>query len=274
MYGKRNYRRRVYKGAKRAPLRKRARVPKPTTKMVKSIVKKEIARGTENKEVCQVDQYMEIYQAGNTSITGNTVVTLSPTIAQSVNENGRIGNSVKLKNLFLRGYMSVYPQNTLSVISNSSAPEQIGQWNVRLFIGKLKFSIAAPTTADFDQLLRTGGSVSPFNSTTSLSLLRTVNTEYFTVYYDKIHKIGFQNGNNNSTATGLHNNDYKLSKLLKINCTKMFKKTLIFNDNSNQPTNCGLFMWAGLVDSLGSALTSSDALVQLAYDLEYSYEDA
>lgn len=247
---------------------------KKSVEMVKNIVKMELSRASENKEVCQTDQYMEIYQSGVSTITGSTVVTLSPTIAQSVNENGRIGNSVKLKNLMLRGYMSVYPANTLSVITNSQVPEQVGQWNVRLFIGKLKFSIAAPTTIDFDQLLRTGGLTSPFNSTTSLSLCRTINTEYFTVYYDRIHKIGFQNGNNVGVTTGLHNNDYNLSKLIRINCTRMMKKTLIFNDTANQPTNTGLFMWAGIVDSLGSGYTSTDALVQFAYDLEYSYEDS
>jgi len=268
----------LQKAYRKKPIVKRSykRPTKKTNsvKTIRKIVKKEMSRANENKEVCQTDQYMEIYQSGISTITGSTVVTLSPTIAQSVNENGRIGNSVKLKNLFLRGYMSIYPQNTLSVITNSQAPEMIGQFNVRLFIGKLKFSIGAPTTIDFDQLLRTGGLTSPFNSSTSLSLLRTVNTEYFTVYYDKIHKIGFQNGNNNGVTTGLHNNDYKLSKLIKINCTKMFKKTLIFNDTANQPSNCGLFMWAGIVDSLGSQYTSTDALVQFAYDLEYSYEDS
>jgi len=258
---------RVYKA-------RRVRKATPSAKNIKALVRKEMSRGTENKEVCNTDQYMEIYQSGVSTITGSTVVNLCPTITQSVTENGRIGNSVKLKNLYLRGYLGVYPANTLSVITNSQVPEQVGQWNVRLFIGKLKFSIAAPTTTDFDKLLRTGALTSAFNSTTSLSLCRTVNTEWFTVYYDRIHKIGFQNGNNNSVVTGLHNNDYKLSKIIRINMTKMMKKTLIFNDDVNQPTNTGLYMWAGLVDSLGSGYTSTDALVQLAYDLEFSYEDA
>lgn len=245
------------------------------TRTVKTIVKKALDKRIEDKEVCNTDQYMEIYQALNTSITGNTVVSLSPTIVQGVGENGRIGNSVKLKKLFLRGYMSIYPQNTLSVITNSQAIEQVGQWNVRLFIGKLKNAISSPTTLDFDKLLRTGAAQSPFNSSTSLSLLRTVNTEYFTVYYDKIHKIGIQSGNNVSVATGFHNNDYKLSKFIKLNLTKFMKKTLIFNDDgNNNPSNTALYMWAGLVDSIGSQYSSPDALVQLSYDLEFSYEDA
>ena len=267
---KRTYRKRV---VKKRVYKKRTMTKKTFAKNIVAIVKKTMSKKAENKEVCALNQYMKIYQSGSTTITGNTVNTLNPTIVQSVNENGRVGNSVMVKRMILRGYMSIYPQNTAGVITDSSVPEQIGQWNVRLFIGKLKTTIGAPSTTDFNALLRTGGVVSEFASQNSLSLLRTVNTELFTVYYDKIFKIGMQNGNNASTVTGIHNNDYKLSRLIKIDCTRMFKKTLVFNDTNNNPTNCGLYMWAGLVDSLGSAHTSADPLVQLSYDLEYSYED-
>lgn len=266
---KRPYKRKSLK----KPLKKRSVKKTTFKKSVTAIVKQAMSRKAENKEVCATNQYMKIYQSGSNTITASTVNNLSPTIVQSVNENGRIGNSVTVKSMMLRGYLSVMPQNALGIITDSSVPEQIGQWNVRLFIGKLKASINAPTTADFQQLLRTGAVVSEFASQNSLSLVRGVNTELFSTYYDKIFKIGMQNGSNASTLTGIHNNDYKLSRLIKINCTKMFKKTLVFNDNNNTPTNCGLYMWAGLVDSLGSALTTNDPLVQLSYDLEYSYED-
>ena len=269
--GKYNYRKRKTTTTK--PRRKYKTRAQASSKMVKSIVKKEIARQAENKEVCAADNYVEIYQSGTNTITGNTVYTLTPIIAQSTGENGRVGNSVKLKKLILRGYMSVYPQNTLNVLVNSQIPEQVGQWNVRLFIGRMKNSINAPTTADFQQLLRVGGSTYPFDSALMLSLCRTVNTELFTVYYDKIHKIGMQNGTNTQVSLGIHNNDFKLAKFLKIDCTKFMRKNLIFNDNNNLPTNASLFLWAGLVDSLGSGYLSNDALVNFTHDLEFSYED-
>lgn len=267
-----------YSKKTKKPKTKAKAKPTKMKQMVKTIVKKEMSRATENKEVANTDNYWEIYQTGSISITTSTVAILSPTIAQGVGENGRIGNSVKLKNLYLRGYMSVYPQTNLGVISNSSVPQIPGQFNVRLFIGKLKQSILPPQTSDFAQLLRTGAATTSFDSTNMLSLCRTVNSELFTVYYDKIHKIGLATHSggqaNFSTTFGLANNDYKLSKILKINCTKFIKKTLIFNDNNNQPTNTGLYMWAGIVDSLGSANTTVAPLVNFTYDLEFSYEDA
>lgn len=237
---------------------------------IKTMIKKALDKRIENKTVCLTDQLFDVYSAGGITITTSTVANLNPIITQSVGESGRVGNTVKLKNLFMRAYMSL-----AGSISSTQTPQIPGQFNVRVFIGRLKNTIAAPQTAELNTLLRTGTLVSPFDSSNALSLVRSVNTELFTIFYDKIHKIGSQHNGTGTVTTGIGNNDYKLSKFLKISLTKAFKKTLQFQDTSiNTPTNCGLYMWAGCVDSLGSNYTTLSPVVNIAYDLEYSYEDA
>lgn len=253
---------------KKAPKNKK----KPKTNMkalVKQEVKKQTAKDIEDKNVVTQDQTFLMFQGGATTLIGPQVETLTPTIVQGVGENGRIGNTLTIKSCILRGYLSV-----AGSVLNSQVPAGIGQWNVRLFIGKLKTSNSQPNTTDLNILLRTGAFTEPFNSTNGLSLVRSVNKELFTIYYDKIHKIGFQNGNNASVSTGLHNNDYKLSKLLTINLTKKIIKKLVFTEGLNTPTNMGIYMWGGLCDSLCSGFTSAAGFVNFIYDLEYIYEDA
>jgi len=260
---KRVTRKRVYK----RPVRK-------VSSSIKTYVKKALDNRIENKEIClqgtkELGTEMKIYQYFVATITTSSLATLNPIIVQSVAENGRIANSVKVKNAYMRACL-VYAPTAL----DTRQPLQPGQYQVRLFIGKLKNSISAPTNTDFDKLLRAGSTVYPFNSADCLSLCRTVNTEFWTIYYDKIHKVG-QAGGTTNTTTGLPNNDYTLSKYLKINCTKMYKKQLSFMDTSiNTPTNCGLYMFAGIVDSMGSGNSSVNPFVLLNYDLEISYEDA
>lgn len=267
MNGKRFYRRRPAT-AKRAPVRKRAKNTKPTTKMVKTIVKKALDRRIENKEVVQSAAYMGIYQAGGSTIYSSIVKSLSPTINQAVGENGRIGNTVKLKNAFLRGVLMLGQGATTTV------PNANSQYMIRLFIGRLKNTIDTPTTAQLDTLLRAGATTYKFDSGDPLSVCRTVNSELFTVYYDKIHKIGTAH-NGGNVLNGLSNNDFKLMKVMKINLTKYYKKNLIFQDTSiNQPTNTSLYMWAGAIDALASGTTYGLPVVSFAYDLEFSYEDA
>lgn len=255
---KRVYKKRVYK---------KKVAPKTSVKMM---IKRALDRRIENKEVCNTDAYFEFYQNGSGSISPSVINSLNPIIVQSVGENGRVGNAVNLKSAYLKGYLTMAQS-----AGNSAVPAQVnGQWNVRIFIGRLKTSIASPTSADLTSLLRVGGSTFAFDSTNPLSLVRRVNTELFTIYYDKIHKIGTQTGTG-STTGGIHNNDYQLSKFININLTKYLKKKLIFQDTSiNTPTNSGLYIFGGLVDSISSAFTSTTPFVSLTYDLLYSYEDA
>jgi len=261
--------RNLYKKFIKKPIKRVYKKKTPMVKTIKTIVKKALAKEIENKQVVVQDNIFPIFQLASNTITGTTVETLNPIIVQGVGENGRIGNSVKVKKLTLTGYLC--PSAT---IIDTRVPAVIGQWNVRVFIGRLKNTINQPVTTDLNILMRTGANTQPFDSSNGLSLCRSVNHELFTIYYDKIHKIGFQNGNNASVATGLHNNDYKLSKYLKIDLTKHVKKNLIFTEGSNNPTNMGLYMWAGICDSLCSGYTNTAGLVNMIYDLEYIYEDA
>lgn len=259
----RKYKKRVYKKktyAKRKP---------KVTKSIRTYVKRCLDKRIENKEVVQQSNSLGFFQIGVNSIISSFVGDLTPTINQSVGENGRIGNDVMLKKAMLRG--------TLVLNANAAGgitPVANAQFFVRIFIGRMKQTTLPPTTPQLNQLLRAGATVYPFDSGDGLSLCRTVNSELFTIYYDKIHKIGSAH-NGGTSVSGLGNNDFSLSKFITINCTKMYKKKLIFQDTSiNQPTNTSLFIFGAVVDSLFSTNIQAAPLVRMAYDMEFSYEDA
>jgi len=277
MNGKTRILRRPRTYRKRAPVRKRTRNVKPTTKMVKAIVKKEMAKEIENKKNSITNTSLGFYQQGNVTIVSSYVNNIIPSIAQTVTESGRIGNNVTVKSLILNGY--------LRMNSTGLSGEELyspNQFLVRIFIGRLKLTNSSPITANLNTLLRTGINTFPFDSGTGLSLCRRINKEEWSIYYDKIHKIGvsqpriIQSTTNSiyTTNAGIANNDFKLCKLIKIDCTKMIPKKFVYTDAGTFPTNTGLYIFGGLVDSLTSDVGLSSPAVMLDYDIEISYEDA
>ena len=249
----------------------------PMKAMVKTIVKKAMARNVENKKNSITNTSLGFYQQGNVTITSSYVNNIIPSIPQTVTESGRIGNNVTVKSLVLNGY--------LRMNSTGLSGEELyspNQFLVRIFIGRLKLTNSSPITANLNVLLRTGINTFPFDSGTGLSLCRRINKEEWTIYYDKIHKIGVSQPRIISTTTnsiyttnaGISNNDFKLCKLIKIDCTKMIPKKFVYTDAGTFPTNTGLYIFGGLVDSLTSDVGLSSPAVMLDYDIEMSYEDA
>lgn len=261
---------RVARKPARKTMSRRARVAKPTVSMVKTMVKKALDNRIENKTLGTTGT-LSIFQAQNTTII-NTF-NLIPAMGQGTSESQRSGNQVKMKYCVLKGFMRYRGQGT-----NEETPIAPGQFHVRLFIGRLKQSILNPTASQLGELLRTGTVVGGFDSREGLSLVRPVNTEVFTVYYDKIFKVGAAGPANNNTtffaASGLNNNDYKLNHIITIPLTKMIAKTWTYNDGALSPTNTGLFMWAGIVDAMASDYANINPLVQFDFDIKWSYEDA
>jgi len=242
-----------------------------TVKTIKTIVRKALDRRIENKTAGVTGQ-LGSYQDGANTVIGS--FQLLPAITQGVTESTRVGNTIKMKNIYLKGFLRYNTTGLLNVTPTNPLP-----YHVRLFIGRLKSTILAPTVSEFQLLLRTGASVVPFNSTDGLSLSRKVNSELFTVYYDKIFKLGTAIPSQTSAvfnvANGISNNDYKLNHMIKINMTKFLKKNFIYDNNATGPTNNGLYMWSGLVDALASDIVLGNSPpVVFDFDIEYSYEDA
>jgi len=258
---------------RKPPARKRFYKKKLVKKQtVKQIVKKELARQIENKTGATTGLFGMKQDAQNTI---QNAFQLLPSIQQNASESGRIGNTIKMKNVYLRGILRYQPNATLSTV-----PLTPSQYLVRIFIGRLKQSLDVPSVVQFPSLLRTGSATLAFDSTDGLSLCRRVNKELFTVYYDKIFKLGTAAPSNNTATynilTGMSNNDYKLNHMIKINLTKYVKQTWIYNDNATGPSNTALYMWGGLVDAMTSDAISGTSVypVALDFDIEYSYEDA
>jgi len=130
----------------------------------------------------------------------------------------------------------------------------------------------------YNELLRSGATGLSFNSFDALSIVRPINKEVWTVYYDKVHKIGCSAPSNVGTSfnvlTGISNNDYKVNKILKINLKDFIKTKFSYSDTLTTPNNTGLYLFGGIVDSLASDTILSFPPVVFDFDVEMSYEDA
>lgn len=251
---------------------RRRRVPTKVA-TIKTIVRKALDRRIENKEAATTSTLF-MYQQLQVSLISSYVSNLIPIIASNTQVSGRVGNQIKVKNFYLNGML--YLNSSGLAGQNPYVP---GQWHVRLFIGRLKRDISTPLTSDLNQLLRTGSSTVPFDSSSFLSLCRNINKDVWTIYYDRIHKIGTSQPSNTgttfNTSSGIANNDFNLSKKIRINCTKFIKNTFKYNDlATNTPTNTGLYIFGGLVNSLASDDSIGLSPVCMDYDIELLYEDA
>jgi len=263
------------KVAKKRVVRRKVTKKSATRKVpvaVKKYVKRALDNRIEDKEGA-VTGSIGFWQQTTVSIISSYANSLIPSVAFGNTVSTRIGNEITVKKYMLKGYL--YLNSSGLSAQNPYVP---GQYHVRIFIGRLKRDFSTPLTSDYNVLLRTGAATLPFDSSSLLSLCRTVNRETWTIYYDKIHKIGTAGPANTgvtfNTDSGIANNDFSMTKAINIDCTKMIRKKLKFLDNNLLPTNTGLYIFGAVVNSLGSDNSLSSPPVILDYDIELKYEDA
>lgn len=244
-------------------------------KVIKTLIKKEINRHAETKQ-SYVEPVLTSYntQTSNSfgvlpNITQTNFYQIFPEISQGSSEQNRIGNKIEAKGLYVKGHLSTIWPN---IVSNNSSFQTM---YVRILCLSDKIypvdSIAYggfPTS--YNQLLQKGNTATNFLFSDQTSLYRPVNTDRFTVHYDKVIKLGSYSANlgtaNVDQINGLHRFSYKVP----------MKSMLKYNDTESRPTNINMpFMLIGYCPGDNYAITSgaTTQFVRCSYYSDFYYKD-
>lgn len=271
------YRRRRYGRKKVAPKRKtttRRKVARKT--VIKSIVKQEIARNTENKcrQFIKTDQNLYGAGASAANLDVNNVLYLSPNslsldIYQGVSQGDRVGNKIKIKKLNFKGTLVPLPPGT-------DYPE-LRPLQIKMFLFYDRTepqSIPTPNVnSDFFQF--NGTSIGIADDLTSMWM--PVNTDKYRVLATRMFKLGWSSAINfGSGVNGYRNysnNDFNLNCNFSIDLTKHLVKEITYRDNNADPTTRGLYCMFVITNAAGQPIGSGQP-ASLRYMLDCEYEDA
>lgn len=232
-------------------------------KKVKDVVKKVMESIPEVKIAepdVNLNVHLEFFPATTGPIQVANLLGFTNNLVQGTGQSGRIGNKVKTNSYDIQ-----------YIINYMDGAGAITPRTIRVIIMRLKAGNAEPDWDDMQEFFQNGDSSVPPDNTYA-DLLRTVNRDAFTVYYDKIHKIGLANGNIAPPSLAFANNDFKYSVSDKVNL-KSHVRGLEFNDNSVTPSKHGVYMIVLGCYSDGSAFSSSDRIANLNYITHYSFTD-
>jgi len=260
VYRKKPFKKRVYQ-----------RKPKVNAKLVQKMVKREIARNIENKQVRnQLTQRIGSYPANFPNFSTRNVIDTSlllRNIGQGSGQGQRIGNHIKLKNMTLN--CTLFPSSTYT------KPILVKMWIVSDRLNPCNATATDVTDSMDNTLSQPGGTFFENGNTTSgllgnlFDLSMTTNKDRFRLFKTKIFKLGVNN------TAGFHNNDYKLTCRYKINLTKYMNKLVKYQDSLTTPWyNRRVFViFSGIgVDDI--APTFGQECATLSYTLDARYEDA
>lgn len=271
---KRRYRKRTTKTTKKSSRRPATRV----TTAVKSYVKKTIHKMAENKTIgSSLNLAGNPTNAATSGWVTNNVYPLAfndTTLicSQSVSQQGRIGNKVRIMKARVQYILTPTPYNA----ATNSFPAPI---EVRVFIFSFKNQPVEGVNGSINQFngIFQNGSGSFSFSNTLADQLANFNSDYLNVYYDKKHKLGYAayEGSGSSVASQYYqNNDHKLNVKNTINCTKYLSKQYIWNDTALKPTS-GKQVYIAFIPSLaqGNSLGATQQLFNIWYDMKIDFED-
>ena len=226
------------KGSSKVPKRK------PYKKITKTDINRAISRRLENKTT--VD-----FAANQTIIPADagfppTTRYLLPILTQGLGQGGRIGNSVHIRSGKICMFINMAKNSTNVDIS----PLMVRIWVLSY---KAANNNAAPSFTTFFQ---TGNATVGFQKT-MLDMILPVNTDQFTVYFDKTYKIGFGGIPATNTNASVLLDDSSINKRIDIDWGQHFKQSLDYNDTDNVPQNRNLHIVWQAVQADGSSPTST-----------------
>lgn len=254
-------------------LRKFGYRKKPTVSIKKEI-KRQISRAVETKK-----SYLEPTSANfNTqtsnnfgvlpSITQANAYQLMPTINLGTDSQSRIGNTIKAKGLYVKGHIYANWQN----ITASSASFQTMYVRILCISDKQNpvDSIAYSNFAtSYQNLLQKGAFSTNFLFSDQASLYRPVNSDRFTVHYDKVIKLGAY-----SALTSTANVD-QIYGLKQFKFKVPMKQLLKYDDTNNRPTNCSMpLLLIGYCPGDNFKVSTTTApFVNASYYSDFYYQD-
>lgn len=240
---------------------------------VKSYVKKTLARNIENKSA-QIQYSASLYgYAGSPTLNQFplTPYTGFMTISQSVLQNGRVGNEIKVKKLMYNYVLRALAQDV--AINPSPQPMEVQI----IFAHTRDQPALIPSVGDYQSLFQLNNTSAPPQGTLE-DLCSPFNKDYWNILKVVNHKIGYataEGSGNQPTAQYFANNDFKLNVVRRINLTKYAPKIIKFNDANNTPTTKGVFVFFNVLPAGQSAALNNTTLpVRVHSYVTLDYEDA
>lgn len=250
---------------KRRPLRRKR--AKASNKSVVKIVKRELHRNIENKQITKYQNNLSI-QTNNTGSIGNDIYNCIPSVRQGDALNERVGNT--LKPLSLRITAQFFP-----VVQDLSAPQQALYFDMYVFKSKLTNATPPNLQTEIQNFLQPDNSQTITFDGSPQNYFQNSNRSVVTVVAKKRFKIYplIQNQNQGNLVI---DNYSSCCGHITIPMTKHLKSTLKYqNSADSDANNCSLFafMVATKADSITS-VTPAVTYGRVNWTSTMVYEDA
>ena len=256
---KRRYQRKAKRGVRRTARKPKVSLP------VKRYVKRALHQNTENK--LWIDFYLNVPIASAVGAVPSNIALL-PQLSQGTAQNQRVGNKVKVRRAYVKGYCNLLPYNVTNNING-------GPILVKLFVIKYKKqNINTLSSTDITtQFFETGSGSTGFQGNV-LDMLFQGNDSSWKICMTKQFELGTTS---QSAFTGQYGTSYNDNSKMTIpfyfNYTKHLKKTLLYQDSSTSVCqNDNLWLAFQAVYADGTSILVQGAEYHAVNRVEY--EDA
>jgi len=274
---------------------------KPTTALVKQIVKQTIDRNVEDKRVCfyssgQASNVIDGLLANAAPNVQNQLIAdnltdikrLIPYCTLGSDSHQRIGSEIRPKRLVINGNVCISQVNNTSSFIRKECYVVIYVLQHQIFHSyqSLIGGAATPTFGNnFNQLLETGESTLKGFQGLYIDSTLPVCKQFYKLITKKIVKLRYQGYDNYSptgnTASVANANDYRANFTLTLDQKQLPAKFKYpeptvtgVTTGLNDPTNSSIFMCMGFYEYDGFQLASPLSSIQQQYTSMMYYEDA
>lgn len=289
-YKKRTFRKKPMMRRRKAGVVKRA-VKRARKTVFNRRVRSVISRMAETKVINYTASTFGLTGVGSTQYT-NTIKTILPTNVtggllssptQGTGQGSRVGNKIMTKKLIMSGVLRI---NTLfnETYNYNSCPLYIAFYAFKLK-SNLDDTPASAYNVVSTSFFQAGNSSQGFNGTL-VDLTRQVNAQTVTLLKKRVFYVGtsqvisgFGSNNANVANQNFADNGTTISKMFRMDMTKLMPKTLEYNDLSSTPSNRNVWiMWVPLRVDGNLIVTSLNTQTgpipaYLDYQMSYEYKD-
>jgi len=233
---------------------------------IRTYVKNAISKNLENKVYVNYGSNLAITTAGSGS-NPTFVPNLLPPLVQGGSQQNRIGNEVKIKYAYVRGYVNLLPY---SVTNNPlSTPIMVKMW---LCASKTINTNAISSTDITTTFFETGSGSAGFQGN-MLDLCLSNNKDSWTIYATKKFELGATYASSGGqVGTGGYFDNSKMTIPFYFSYGRHFKSSLKYTDQAtNIPTNRNLFLVIQAVNADGSSTAVSPA--EYHFQTRITFED-
>jgi len=261
---------------------KRQTKRKTTTRSIKKVVKS-VIKSTE-----EVKKAPLLTLANNVSVYGNglnyngvgllngwasvTAAGIIPLVSQGVGQSGRIGNVVMPKYCDVNYSLRALPTTDINTIGGNPNPFRGKAFLARVILYRHRYAID-----DFGQtgIMEEGGASADLSGNPQQWLERYNRDEYI-IKYSKTYKMSNDNHISNNAGSNFNYIDTMANghKSFVFGKIRVKLPKLIYNDSLNQPTNCAYYLAVAVCNEDSTAISTSQARLQVSARTFMTYTDA